>query len=152
MHYRTNWTAIRASPLNNLPKCTYFGGRNWNETREWHWKSGRFVFTGETETSSPPSRPVSWETKQSHRVHPRNIPEKPVFRFFRISGFQLASSLTVPLPIVRVNFARAKVTSSLLQQGPVLTIHRFKKMVEIYYLRARINPGDRSIRGHGREI
>ena len=85
-------------------------------------------------------------------MHPRNIPEKPVFRFFRISGFQLASSLTVPLPIVRVNFARAKVTSSLLQQGPVLTIHRFKKMVEIYYLRARINPGDRSIRGHGREI
>ena len=38
-------------------------------------------------------------------------------------------------------------------QGPVLTIHRFKKMVKIYYLRAQINPGDRrvsSIRGHGR--
>jgi hypothetical protein len=38
-------------------------------------------------------------------------------------------------------------------QMPVLTIHRFKKMVEIYYLRAQINPGDRrvsSICGHGR--
>ena len=97
--YNHQITAIRASPQRNPLRSTCFGGRNWNEARKKHLKSRCFISTWETETCSPHARPVSWETKQSHRAlflvscslgcTRETMPEKSLFRFFQFFVFQL---------------------------------------------------------------
>ena len=84
---------IGANPQRYLLRSTYFGGRNWNETRKKPWKSWSALSTWESETNSPLARPVSWETKQSYRAiflvscslgcTRETMPEKSLFRFFQ---------------------------------------------------------------------